>query len=73
MGGKFTKFKILLQKYEHLLDKILGEFNMEPISVQLMHPNCKAVHAPPYTVPRLVEQQLQAEQGNFKIGGHWNP
>jgi hypothetical protein len=51
--------KILHQKYEHLLDGTLGEFNMEPISLQLMDPNCKPVHARAYTVPRSVEQQLQ--------------
>jgi hypothetical protein len=32
---------------------------MEPISLQLMDPNCKPIHARAYTVPRLVEQQLQ--------------
>jgi hypothetical protein len=32
---------------------------MEPISLQLMDPNCKPIHAHAYTVPRLVEQQLQ--------------
>jgi hypothetical protein len=30
------QLKILLQKYEHLFDRTLGEFNMEPISLQLM-------------------------------------
>jgi hypothetical protein len=44
-----------------------------PISLELIHPNCKPIHARAYTVPRSVEQQLQAEQGNFKIGGHWSP
>jgi hypothetical protein len=50
------QLKILLQKYEHLFDETLGEFNMEqrPISLQLMDPNCKPIHA-----PRSVEQQLQ--------------
>jgi hypothetical protein len=32
---------------------------MEPINLQLMHPNCKPIHARAYTVPRSVEQQLQ--------------
>jgi hypothetical protein len=36
--------KILLQKYEHLFDGTLGEFIMEPISLQLMDPNCKPLH-----------------------------
>jgi hypothetical protein len=30
-----------------------------PISLQLMDPNCKPIHARVYTVPRSVEQQLQ--------------
>jgi hypothetical protein len=32
---------------------------MVPISLQLMDPNCKLVHAGAYSVPRSVEQQLQ--------------
>jgi hypothetical protein len=41
------QLKILLQKYEHLFDGTLVEFNMEtlPISLQLMDPNCKTIHA----------------------------
>jgi hypothetical protein len=38
------QLKILLQKYEHLFDGTLGEFNMKAISLQLMIPNCKPVH-----------------------------
>jgi hypothetical protein len=53
------QLKSLLQKYEHLFDGKLGEFNMEPISLQLVDPNCKLIHARAYTVPRSVEQQLQ--------------
>jgi hypothetical protein len=45
--------------HEHLCDGTLGEFNMEPISLQLIDPNCKPIHARDYTVPRSVEQQLQ--------------
>jgi hypothetical protein len=30
-----------------------------PISLQLMDPNYKPIHARVYTVPRSVEQQLQ--------------
>jgi hypothetical protein len=46
---------------KHLFDGTLGEFSMEhmPISLQLMDPNCKPIHARAYTVPRSVEQQLQ--------------
>jgi hypothetical protein len=45
----------------YLFDGTLGEFNMEtvPISLQLMDPNCKPIHARAYTVPRSVDQQLQ--------------
>jgi hypothetical protein len=52
--------KILLQKYEHVFDGTLGEFNMKqtPVSLQLIDPNCKPVHARAYTVPRSVEQKL---------------
>jgi hypothetical protein len=42
-----------------MFDGTSGEFNMEPISLQLMDPNCKPLHARAYTVPRSVEQQLQ--------------
>jgi hypothetical protein len=53
------QFKILPQKYEHLFDGTLVEFNMEPISLQLMDPNCKSIHTRAYAVPRSVEHQLQ--------------
>jgi hypothetical protein len=54
------QLKTLLQKYEHLFDGTLGQFNMETvqISLQLMDPNCKPIHARTYTVPRSVEQQF---------------
>jgi hypothetical protein len=53
------QLKTLLQKYDYLFDGTLGDFNMEPISLQLMDPNFKPIHARAYTVPRSVEQQLQ--------------
>jgi hypothetical protein len=53
------QLKALLQKYEHLFDGTLGEFNVEPISLQMMDPKYKPIHARAYTVPRSVEQQLQ--------------
>jgi hypothetical protein len=34
---------------------------MEPISLQLMDPNFKPIHACAYTVPRSVEQQWRKE------------
>jgi hypothetical protein len=55
------QLKVLLQKYEHLFDGTLGEFNMEPVSLQLIDPNCKPIHARAYTVPRSVEQRLRKE------------
>jgi hypothetical protein len=55
------QIKTLLQKYEHLFDGTLGGFNMEPISLQFMDPNCKPIHARAYTVPRSVELQLRKE------------
>jgi hypothetical protein len=51
----------LLQKYEHLFDGTLGEFNMGPISLHLIDKEVKPVHARPYTVPRAVEQQLRTD------------
>jgi hypothetical protein len=58
------QIKTLLQKYENLLDGTLGEFSMNLISIslQLMDPNCKPIHARAYTVPRSVEQQLQQQK-----------
>ena len=49
----------LLQKYEHLFDGTLGEFNMDPISLQLIDKGVKPAHACPYTVPSAVEPQLR--------------
>jgi hypothetical protein len=51
----------VLQKYEHLFDGTLGEFNMAPIILNMIDPGSKPVHAWPYTVPRSVEQQLHKE------------
>jgi hypothetical protein len=55
------QLKALVQKYEHLYDGTLREFNMKtvPISLQLIDPNCKPIHELAYTVPRTVEQELQ--------------
>jgi hypothetical protein len=63
------QLKTLLQKYEHLFDGTLGEFNMEQtvISLQLMDPNCKPIHARAYTVPRSVEQQLQQSKEILRL------
>jgi hypothetical protein len=63
------QLKILLQKYEHLFDGTLGEFNMKtvPICLQLMDPNCTPIHARAYTVPRSVEQQLQQSKDIVRL------
>jgi hypothetical protein len=55
------QLKILIQNMNiyHLFDGMLGEFNMESISIQLMDPNFKLIHARTYMVPRSLEQQLQ--------------
>jgi hypothetical protein len=58
------------QKYEHLFDRALGEFNMKtvPISLQLMDPNCKPIHVRAYTVPRSVEKQMHQSK---KVEDWW--
>ena len=61
----------ILQKYEHLFDGKLGEFNMDPISLHLIDKGVKPVPARPYTVPRVVEKLTV--QGSHKIGGYWSP
>jgi hypothetical protein len=55
------QLQILPQKYEHLFDITLGEFNIDPlpISLQLMDYNDETVHARVNTVTRSVEHQLQ--------------
>jgi hypothetical protein len=40
---------------------------MEPISLQLMNPNCKPIHAHAYTVPRPVEQQLKHRKETVRL------
>jgi hypothetical protein len=63
------QLKIPLPKYEHLFDGTLGEFNVDttPISLQLMDPNCKPIHARACTVPRSVEQQLQQSKEIIRL------
>jgi hypothetical protein len=55
---KQGQLKILLHKYGHLFDGILGEINMEPINLQLIDPDCKSDHAHVYNAPTSVEQQM---------------
>jgi hypothetical protein len=38
-----------------------------PITLQLMDPNCKPLHARAYTVPRSVEQQLQQSKEILRL------
>jgi hypothetical protein len=40
---------------------------MEQISIQLMDPNCKPIHAHAYTVSRSVKQQLQQNKDNVRL------
>jgi hypothetical protein len=42
---------------------------MEPISLQLMVPNCKPIHVHVRTVPRSVEQQLQQSKEIVRLVG----
>jgi hypothetical protein len=42
-------------------------WNVEPISLQLMDPNYKPIHARAYTVPRSVEQQLQQSKDIVRL------
>jgi hypothetical protein len=62
---------------QYLFDGTLGQFNMEtvPISLQLMDPNCKPIHACAYTVPRSVEQQFHQSKEIVRLvaNGHWSP
>jgi hypothetical protein len=51
-------------KYEQLFDGRLREFNMASISLNLIDQGYWQIHALPYTVPILEEQQN---------GGHWIP
>jgi hypothetical protein len=46
------------------------------ISLQLMDPNCKTIHARAYTVRRSVEQQLQQSKEIVRLVidiGVWSP
>jgi hypothetical protein len=43
---------------EHLEN---STWNVMPISLQLMDPNCKPIHARAYTVTRSVELRLRKE------------
>ena len=45
----------VIHKYEHLFDRTIGEFNLEPISIQWMDKGCKSFYALLYTIPRSVQ------------------
>jgi hypothetical protein len=49
---------------QYLFDGKLREFNMEliPMSLRLMDPSCKPIHARAYTVPISVEHQQQNKE-----------
>jgi hypothetical protein len=42
-------------------------WNKVPISLHMMDPNCKPIHARVYTVPRSVEQQLQQSKEILRL------
>jgi hypothetical protein len=56
---------------EHYKNSI---WNTEQISLQLIDPNYKPIHARAYTVPRSVEQKLQQSKEIVRlvVDGHWS-
>ncbi len=56
-----NKLHKLLQKFEHLFDGTLGNWNTEPIELELKDKDCKPYHAKPYPVPHSQEQKLKDE------------
>jgi hypothetical protein len=52
-----------------MFDGTLGEFNMgpKPISLKLIDPNCKPIHARAYTVSRSLEQQLKSSKDIVRL------
>ena len=53
--------KKLLTKFEPLFDGSLGEWNTEPIDLELKDEDTKPYHARPYPVPQSQEAKLKAE------------
>ena len=51
----------LLDKFEHLFDGTLGNWNTNPVDLELIDPNAKPYHAKPYPVPHSQEQKLRDE------------
>ena len=51
----------VLTKFETLFDGTLGEWNTEPIDLELIDPDCKPFHARAYPVPQSQEAKLKAE------------
>lgn len=51
----------LLNKYEHLFDGSLGNWDTEPVDIELKDPNCKPYHARAYPVPQSAERKLKDE------------
>lgn len=55
------KLYTLLKKFEHLFDGTLGNWNTDPVDLELKDPECKPYHAKPYPVPHSQEQKLRDE------------
>ena len=51
----------LLKKFEHLFDGTLGNWNTDPVDLELKDPDCKPYHAKPYPVPHSQERKLREE------------
>jgi len=55
------KLYYLLNKFEHLFDGTLGNWNTNPVDLELIDPNAKPYHAKPYPVPHSQEKKLRDE------------
>ena len=51
----------LLTKFDHLFDGTLGNWNTNPVDLELRNPDEKPYHARPYPVPHSQEKKLRDE------------
>lgn len=51
----------LLQRFETAFDGSLGEWQTEPVDIELKEPTAKPYHAKPFPVPHSQEMKLRAE------------
>jgi hypothetical protein len=58
--NKQTQLLLLLHKYQHLFDGLLGTWNDKPYSIELK-PNAKPYHSRPFPVPKIHEATLKTE------------